>query len=436
MIKSFRAFLNQNPNLKRLYRNAAIIFSGNIVSAFFSFIALTLTARALGIEAFGTFALVTAFIALMDRFSSFQSWQAIIHYGAHHKDLSALSQLFAFGFMLDLAGSFLGGIITLVLGYFVPQWFGITESQYSLVVIASMVLFFNWVSTPTAIMRKYNKFFIQAIYQKLTGGLNLLGVGILWLCGEGQILHYVIVWAVSQVIAKIYFIYKSYQELKNQGTFTFELNLPKVKSQNPGLWKFVWTTNLDGVVRVGRDTDIFIVNLILGPSAVALYKISREITKVATKLTGPFYQAIYPDLSHLSAEKSYKEFTRLMKQSSLTLGGIVLLGWVIFMISGKWLILTFLGAQFLDSFPVALWTMGATVVWALSQPLAPAMIALGRPGDTFLIHLLTTLLYCILVYFLTSVIGIEGAGIALFIFYVIWSLMMLIKLKSNLQKKV
>ncbi len=95
----------QNELLRRLFKNAGILFSGNVVAGILGIASLAITARALGVDVFGILVIITTYVAIVDRLINFQSWQAIIKYGS-----DAISQgrdhdfksLIKFGFILDI----------------------------------------------------------------------------------------------------------------------------------------------------------------------------------------------------------------------------------------------------------------------------------------------------------------------------------------------
>ena len=423
-------FIEANPLLIKLYKNAGILFGGNAVSAFLGLIALSILARSLGPENFGLYALLTAYIALIDRLVSFQTWQALIHYGA--KALQGgqherLSSLFVFGWLLDLGSGLAGTILALGGAYFLSSYFGIASVPISVIWIAVSVLFFNWVSTPTAVLRLYDKFSHQAVYLNLSAALKLIGYLLLWLGGYREIQHYIAVWAVCTVIGRLYLFGMAWAVAARNGLLKHaHINLPLMIRETPGIWHFVLTTNLDGIVRILRDVDIFIVNSVLGPSGAGLYRIARDLARIPTQLTGPFYQAIYPDLSRLAANRQFSDFIRLMRQSSFSLGLIVSMGWLVFVLAGKWIIALAFGEIYVPAYIASIWCMGAVMIWAFAQPLSPAMLSLGKVRINLAVHFFTSFAYLLMLWFTVNAFGLTGAGVALFLFYALWSSSMLV----------
>lgn len=429
-----KEYLAANPALKRLYRNAGVVFSGNVVSAGIGLMTLMILTRALPLDSFGHYALITGFVGLMDRLTSFQTWQALIHYGAKARaegDESLLISLFAFGWLLDSLSGIAGFAISIAAAYIVPGWIGL-EGQTSvfLIVVAASVLLINWTSTSTAVLRLYNNFFAQALYQNVTAVFLFCGAITLWMLGYRELMPYILVWTIGTMLGRILLGYLAAAEIRrNQGWRISAIKLRGLFHKAEGLPHYVVTTNLDGVVRVLRDLDIFLVNAVLGPTAVGLYRIARKVDQFTRKFIGPFYQAIYPELAKFFAAKDMASFVKLIKQSSISLGIVIAGLWLGFALTGSYLLPLLFGTEYQAAYIVALACIGGSVVWAFAQPLSPAMMALGKVQISFAIHVITTVLYVAMVIGFAQMWGLTGAGVALLVFYGIWAISMYQALK-------
>jgi O-antigen/teichoic acid export membrane protein len=426
-----------NQYTKKIFRNAGVLISGNAISSVFELVSFSLITRALSLEDFGRYTLIIGFIFLIDRLINFQSWQALIHFGAKAKDTGdseKLISLFSFGWIIDVATGIAGYLIVLMVSFFVPQWFGLGDYAIQYVAIAGFVILFNWTSVPTAFLRLYNKFYIQALYQKITAGSMLIFTSILWFFDQNSILPYLVVLAISDLIGKFFFFSMAFREIYRQKLMSLEkIKISKLIKTTPHLLKFLITTNLDGIVKVFRDIDIFIINGLLGSASVALYKIARTLTKTFAQLTGPFFQVIYPELSKLFAAKKMDDFTLLMKQTSKSLGLITFAAWFIFLIFGTVLLNFIFGHEYTEASEVTKLCMAGMVVWSIALPLSPAMMALGRVENLLVIHITTTIIYLLLLIFFLKSFGLLGAGIAFLLFYLIWSLTMFFTVKHHLK---
>lgn len=67
---------------RRLLHNAGWLLSGTIVATALSLGSVVIKARALGPELFGVLAVITAYVAVVERLTTFEPWVALIKYGA------------------------------------------------------------------------------------------------------------------------------------------------------------------------------------------------------------------------------------------------------------------------------------------------------------------------------------------------------------------
>ena len=67
---------------RRIFRNTGTLLGGKAVSAVLALASLAVTARGLGPELFGMLVLIHTYTKLIGGLPKFQSWQAVIRYGA------------------------------------------------------------------------------------------------------------------------------------------------------------------------------------------------------------------------------------------------------------------------------------------------------------------------------------------------------------------
>jgi O-antigen/teichoic acid export membrane protein len=419
-----------HPRFFALLKNAGVVFSGNALSSIIGVLYLGVLTRTITLEQFGLYSLYGAFVELISRLTSFQTWQGLIHYGSHAKesgDKPLLMNLLLFGWLLDILAGIAGFCIAVACAIWIPSLFGLSLDDYTPAVVAAAILLFNWTSSPAAFLRIYDRFVPQAIYQNVAAVFQLVSVCILWWLGETRLVVYLAATSINNIIGQLWFFGYSIHLAHRDGIIdSYKINLRALPSKCPGIWRYVTITNLDGVVRVARDMDIFIVNALIDVRAAGLYKIARTLSSAMGKVTGPFYLTIYPELARMVAARNVGSMVKLMKQSALTLGAITAVIWIGFGILGPVFLKLAFGADYVGAYPAAVWCMGAMVVWGLAQPLSPAMMAMRRPGQSLMVHLVTTSAYVATLYLTVPFYGLLGAGISMFLFYVLWSTIMLV----------
>ena len=395
------------PRLAKLLRNVGIVFSGNVSNGIIGLLYLAVLTRALPIEQFGVYALFGAFVALVGRLTSFQAWKGLIQYGTEalaQDDKPLLHGLLRFGWLLDIASGVVGYAIALCAALLVPAWFGLGELALPGVAVAGAILMFNWTSAPTALFRIHDRFVPQAIFDNLGTALQLVTVSVLWALGETRLIVYLATTAANNIIGQLAFFAYAIRAAKREQILTATPHpIRELPNKCPGIWRFVVSTNADSMVRVVRDADIFVVNALLDVAAVGLYRIARTLTSALGKITGPFYQTIYPELARMITNSRTMEIVGFMRQASMMLGALT-------------------GAALIT---FTTWCMAGMFVWALALPLSPAIMALRKPQLALAIHFVTTIFYIALLAALVADFGLIGAGYALVSFHIVWALAML-----------
>lgn len=401
--------------------------SGNLLAAVIGVVNMALTARMLGVDVFGVFVLITSYVAILNRLLSFQTWQAVIKYGAHaisEGNTDRLKQLVKFSVLLDI-GSAIGGV---VIGFYAASYIAglldLNANQTSLMRIYSLIILTYMIGMPTGILRLYNRYHTLAFQGVFSGCLMLMGLLIVWFYkgGLGSVLG---VYAFAQVAANILLLTNGWRVLKQEGFGRiWGVSLRSIRSANAGILEFIFFTNIESSVKILRELDVFIIKLLLSAEAVGIYRIARRLGDTVAIAIDPFFQAIYPELAKAFAEKNIANFKTLMVRSSIMVGGFAFVVFIGFVILGQIFINIVFGPAFAQAYPIAVLCILSMVVWALAQPLAPALYALGHLRHVYYVHLATALIYLALLYGMIIQWGIWGAALALLIFYMLWAISM------------
>lgn len=421
MIRSLR----NDILLSRLAKNASVLFSGNVIASLLGLVSLTLTARGLGVEQFGMLVLVTTYVLIVDRLNNFQSWQALIKYGAdalEHNRGSDFKSLIKFGFLIDGSTAVLGAVIAASASGIVGGWLGWSQEHIFMAAAYSLTVLFHVSGTPIAILRLFDKFKKIAIQQVYAAFIKLFGVTLAYLM-DADLWVYLLVWALVDILGNTLLLYFAHRELRSQQvTNIFQASVSSMSSRFSGIWGFVWTSNLHASVKLGlREVDIIMIGMITGPVGAGLYKIVKTIGSTVSKITDPLYQAIYPDLSNCVSKKNFDSFRHLifapMKPISIAAPPLILL----FYLFGDHAIGFVLGEDFVGVYWPALVYLVGTLLAMITFAFHPALLALGKAHYSLLILITSTMLYLLLMYSLTIRIGLLGAAVSYILFYIIWA---------------
>jgi len=119
--------ISNNIILKKMFRNTSVLLGGRTVAGLMAILSLSIAARALGPEMLGVFALIQAYIVIIDRLLNFQCWQAVIKFGSDflkQNKTEDFKSLVKFCTILDAATALLGAVIAAAGVYFYGNWKG------------------------------------------------------------------------------------------------------------------------------------------------------------------------------------------------------------------------------------------------------------------------------------------------------------------------
>lgn len=434
-LKGFRG----DKTLNRLLRNAGLLLSGNIGAAVAGFVAVVLAARILGPLDFGRLALMSSYILVVDRLVNFQSWQALIKYGADFivsGSEDKLKRVLKFGTLLDAGSAAIGTAIAaggaILLGH-LREW---DPQTIWLTVAYSGVILFHISGTPISILRLYNRFDLLAIQQIVPPIGRLIGVGIATIT-SGDFFVFVLAWIIADVVGHVVLILCGWKVLRDQQIIgVFRTSVRGIRREVDGLLSFVLTSNINASIRMTtRELDLLLVGAVLDVRSAGLYKIAKQFALVLSKVVDPLYQAIYPELTKLWSESRHAAFAALIKRSSAFAGGLGVAIWLFFAFLGTKVLRHTAGVEYIDAHGILSVYMLAIVISVWSVPLQPAMLAQGRPNVSLRVGIASTLLYFASFPYLTAMFGLTGAGWAYVLYYLAWSTIMLGLVTSHTRRE-
>jgi len=413
---------------RRLFLNAGKLLSANSIAAILGLAATALTARALGAENYGVLALLLAYEQTIRILVIFNAWQAIIKYGSealHNGDRAGMGKLFKFGFILDIGSAVVGTILAITLSGLVINLLGWDQSIRPLLIIFSILILFRLSGTPIGILRLFDRFDLLSYSTMITALVRLVGVIYCFFTKQNLIL-FVLVYLITGIIGQLYLIFTSLYVLKQNNIGNFFLEpLRGLLKKFPEILNYVWTTNIASTIRMlSRESDGLIIAALTTPSALGLYKMAKQFSRLLPMLIDPLYQSIFPELSRLWVADNKKKIRSLIKRSTLFVGIIAFCGWLTFIILGNWIITKVVGLEFQDSYWIAVWYMLALVIAMITFSFQPTMLALGLPKTSLKILVISTLIYFIFLILLVKSLGIIGASLSYIVFYLIWSILM------------
>ncbi|MFZ6765003.1 lipopolysaccharide biosynthesis protein [Pseudoroseomonas sp. WGS1072] len=402
----------------RMLRNAGTLLGGKVAMGLLNLAATGIAIRSLGAEVFGTLILIHTFAQATAAFTKFQSWQTVLRFGAaslkqeRRADFRALVRFTAW---LDAGAGAVGILLCGALAFLFGRFFDIPPGLALIATAYATSTAFMVMATPTGLLRLFDRFDVLATRDTLGALFRLAGASLAALLGWG-IGGFLAVWYLATALGGLSLAYAAYRELGRRGLLGDDGSgtpLPSVSSAHPGLWSFVWSTNLTTTLSlVSGHLGTLSVGLMLGPAEAALFAIALQIGNAALKPSRFLSPAIYPELARLAAIRDKAAIAALLRRvllvstggSVLMLGALALLGSPLLRLVG--------GAQAVPAFPVMLMLATASAIGFASFAFEPLLISTGRHRAALRARLLAAVLYIPVALGAITAYGLPGAGLA------------------------
>jgi len=409
---------------RRLVRNVTVIIGGDAGASVLGLISLALTARALGPELLGILVMIQAYATLIDRWVRPETWQALIKYGADtlaaHDDLS-FKRLLKLGFLVDMIGG-LAAVIVAFLGVrLAAGWLDWDDGTANLAALYCFMLLLQMISTPTAVLRLFDRFGVFAYSQLVAAAVRLLLVAWAWWFENG-LMTFVLIMMATAALRPVLLIHAALGELSRRGQRgIFRTPLRGVTQRHPRIWRFLLSTNLSLLLRkTVETTDVLLVGAWLGPAASSALHIAKRLSMVIMKLGRPVQQVIYPDVSKLWAEGRIDQFRKAVGWTNLLGGGTGLVVLAAIAIDPSLILRLFAGEAFAMIANLLLVQLTAVVIFMFGLALRPALYSMERDGALLRAVAVATLVFFVTFFALVPWLGVMAASLGHAAFNLVW----------------
>jgi O-antigen/teichoic acid export membrane protein len=427
----------QDNIFRQSISNAGFLLMGNIASAGFDVVTLSLTARALGPTKLGILILIHTYIVIIDNLFAFQTWQAVIKYGTEaleKKGKDDFKRIVKFGICLDGSSAVIGSAVAIFGLYWFSRWQGWDSQNTNMAFVYCFAILFNLSPTATAILRLFDKFRWLAIQKAMMAFAKMVCIGIaFWL--NANFWCFLLIWMFIYIFNCLSLFVIALFVLRRQGFKNIaQSRLQGLNIQYPGIWKFVLTNNLSSSIRLGAEHfDIVIVGAFIGPAATGIYKVAKQFGYIPARLGQPIQQAIYPTLAKYWANQKLSEFRRTIVRFGILSGIAGVMIWLFFLLGGKFILDILVGIEYRSAYGLMLLYMIGFVIYLFGIAFLPTILSMEHPERRLLIYILVHVIYFPTLVLLLNKIGVMGAAIAQIVFHAFWFISMALSIVQFLR---
>lgn len=428
--------MNQATAFANIKRNIAIILSGNIGANILGLLSLSIFTYSQGAELFGYYVLVLTISEIASKLFLVDTWQSIIKFVPEFQAKNEESKLLGFlklAFFLEgITLILLFGVLFFLSGHLL-EFFSIKNEYHTELNMLLLAFVFNGFQLSTGVFRVYNRFAIQVKLLILTAVSKLIIFALLAVL-NAEFKCYIYGTIFAQVLVFVVRMFFLSTLMSEKGIGLNKVFASKIKLKELSQYKvisFVVYNNFDISIRMfSRQFDNLVVGKLLGAEAVGLYRIAKEVANIISKLTDPIYQSIYPEFSHLLANKQHAAAKNVATKIAFYTGAAGLIFYIGFLVLGEWAIGLAFGQEFRPAYSITAVYFLAIFIAMVSLPLVPWMLAHGMAKQTFWNQFSATAAYCLILYPLVLYYSAIGAGIAYIIYYLIWVALALYSIRA------
>ncbi|GAA0604629.1 oligosaccharide flippase family protein [Craurococcus roseus] len=405
---------------RRILRNAGVILGGKAATALINLGSTAIAIRALGIEGMGVLVLVHAFAQAASTLVKFQSWQAVVRYGVESLEPGRRAEFHAllrFTAGLDAAGALAACAICAGAAFLLGPAFGVPAGVAPLAALYATATVFMVMATPNGLLRLFDRFDLIARSDALGAAARLAGVALAALLGGG-LPAFLGAWYASAAIGGLALVVAALAELRKRGLLPREESAPRRRrvraaEAHPGIWGFVWSTNLMTTLSLGSGhVATLCVGSLLGPGQAALFVLARQVGEAALKPSRFLTPALYPELARLAAAGDQAGLRAVLRRGfAYSAAGAVAVLAALALLGGPLLRLVG-GEAAAPAWGVMLLLACAASINFAGFALEPLLVSVRRHGKALRIRGVATLAHVPAALVGLRFFGLEGAGIA------------------------
>jgi O-antigen/teichoic acid export membrane protein len=340
----------QDGSLVRLFRHCAELIVGDVASNALAVASLAITARALGGELLGVLVLIQTYVSIVEELIAFQSWKALIKFGAGHvrdADRTRLAGILKIGFLLDLGSAALATVLAIAGAAFFVRWNDLAADTTPLVVWSSLGILSTVTGMPTAVLRLFERFRLFSVQKTIAAAMKLAGVALAAWLGAG-LPGFVLAYLVSAVTGRLVLCAFAWSALRAHGMQGFL----RARTADWGeITRFaVWTNLITTASLPIKYFDVLLVGKLVSLEGVAIYKIIKQISLVMTMVSDSVYQVIYPRLAGLLARREFADAWREARRVGALLFLFTSIASMTVVVLGPWAVPFFFGPEYARDF--------------------------------------------------------------------------------------
>ncbi|MFO6430659.1 lipopolysaccharide biosynthesis protein [Erythrobacter sp. W302b] len=394
--------------MKQVFANMGWLLGGRGFNAVLSLVYLAIAARTLGTEGFGHFALIIALGQAITGFSSFQTWQFIVRWGANPDepgvDLQRAREATGFAVALDGVSVVVGTLASALLVLTAPLWLDVPAELLWLTFAYCVISLLTIRTTPTGMLRLHSEYGRATWAEAVQPVIRAAGAVLAW-WAMPDVTGFILAFALSEVGTAIALWIVA---VRVQPVPLSSISLRAIPARHKDAWRFVLSTNMSGSLAVaGKQVMILLVGTFGGAYLAGGFRIANQLGVALIALAQTISKAILPEL--VQSRDGAVEIARRMANIAAIAGVTAVVTAILFGRPGLALIA---GEQFTGFYWAMIILSIAGAVELVGASLESLLISAGKAHVAFLVRLFPTILALVMLELAIGWKGAQGAGFA------------------------
>lgn len=377
-------------------------------------------ARSLGIEQYGTYAVLFAFVSTVQEIFNLNFGAALIKYAADYRKQDRPDKVLALikaGYLVSGAAALVSVPCIALITYLCYEMFFDVSGLAMLVTIfaaSSSLGFLNTIAR--VILRIHNKFKVNSMVNIVVYSLEFATI-----CGSlyiwpNDLIALVLSLSAVNVLSFLICNASAYWEVRHSISGFWLEPLSKLSDQRKVMTGFLLNNSLSMTIhKLMKKGDVLILAAFAGPAEVGLYDVARKLAFSLLVIKDPITLAVYPQIANLIANSSIKKIKRFLMNVTLVSATPYFFGVGLLFFLDEWIIGLVYGNEFIgarNALQLLTAVVGLEIIcfWTV-----PYVLSLGKTGYRLRASLVTSAITVMLALLLVRTFGATGIAFAILV---------------------
>lgn len=401
--------------LRRIAGNMGRLLSGKAAAGIISLGSIAIAARTLGVEQYGVLNLVHGFATLMGGTIAFSGFHGMVRYGAEALNRGAHAQfrnLVLLLALIELGMAAVAIALAMLLVPWIGESLGWSDQAIQFGGLYCFAILATVRATPQGLLQLAERFDLIGLHPIIMPLVRLAGAVAIYFNGGG-LSAFLWVWLAAAIAEGV-----SMWVLCWIGTRHLAINadgrptLKGTRRDNPGIVRFIATTNLDLTLRdIAPKATPLIVGWMLGPAAAGLFALAQRASAILIQPAQMLGEAAYPVVTRLLISGENKAAGKAVRRSALFATVTALVAASIMCLFADKVLVLLGGASFAGGATLLILVVLGRAMIAGMPMLSAALTAQGKPWVSARANLASNVGMLPLLPLMIWWLGLNGAGV-------------------------